>query len=33
VCDQDAPPWVEVEPGHKVRCVLYGEPGQVANGK
>jgi peptide/nickel transport system ATP-binding protein len=28
VCDQDAPPWVEVEPGHKVRCVLYG-----ANGK
>ncbi len=23
VCDQDAPPWLEVEPGHKVRCVLY----------
>jgi peptide/nickel transport system ATP-binding protein len=28
VCDQDAPPWVEVAPGHKVRCVLYGEPGK-----
>ncbi len=26
VCDQETPPWVEVEPGHKVRCVLYGEP-------
>ncbi len=26
VCDQDLPPWVEVEPGHKVRCVLYGDP-------
>ncbi len=24
VCDQTEPPWVEVEPGHKVRCVLYG---------
>jgi peptide/nickel transport system ATP-binding protein len=23
VCDQEAPPWLEVEPGHKVRCVLY----------
>jgi len=28
VCDQDAPPWVEVEPGHKVRCVLYGVNGE-----
>ena len=25
VCDQESPPWVEVEPGHKARCVLYGE--------
>ena len=25
VCDQAPPPWLEVEPGHKVRCVLYGE--------
>ena len=24
VCDQAPPPWLEVEPGHKVRCVLYG---------
>jgi peptide/nickel transport system ATP-binding protein len=24
VCDVDPPPWLEVEPGHKVRCVLYG---------
>jgi len=24
VCDQEAPPWLELEPGHKVRCVLYG---------
>ena len=24
VCDRDAPPWLEVEPEHKVRCVLYG---------
>ena len=24
VCDQQEPPNVEVEPGHKVRCVLYG---------
>lgn len=24
VCDQEPPPWLEVEPGHKVRCVLYG---------
>ncbi len=24
VCDQTEPPWLEVEPGHKVRCVLYG---------
>jgi peptide/nickel transport system ATP-binding protein len=24
VCDREAPPWLEVEPGHKVRCVLYG---------
>ncbi|MEJ5200246.1 MAG: ABC transporter ATP-binding protein, partial [Anaerolineae bacterium] len=26
VCDKLTPPYVEVEPGHKVRCVLYGEP-------
>jgi peptide/nickel transport system ATP-binding protein len=26
VCDQKTPPYVEAEPGHKVRCVLYGEP-------
>jgi oligopeptide/dipeptide ABC transporter ATP-binding protein len=26
VCDTKMPPWLEVEPGHKVRCVLYGEP-------
>ncbi len=26
VCDRMIPPYVEVEPGHKVRCVLYGEP-------
>jgi peptide/nickel transport system ATP-binding protein len=24
VCDREAPPWLEVAPGHKVRCVLYG---------
>ncbi len=24
LCDQAPPPWLEVEPGHKVRCVLYG---------
>ena len=24
VCDQEMPPWLEIEPGHKVRCVLYG---------
>jgi len=23
LCDQEEPPYVEVEPGHKVRCVLY----------
>jgi oligopeptide/dipeptide ABC transporter ATP-binding protein len=23
VCDEQEPPNVEVEPGHKVRCVLY----------
>ena len=23
VCDRELPPWLEVEPGHKVRCVLY----------
>lgn len=23
LCDRDAPPWLEVEPGHKVRCALY----------
>ncbi|MDH7487133.1 MAG: ABC transporter ATP-binding protein [Anaerolineae bacterium] len=23
VCDQQEPPYVEVEPGHKVRCLLY----------
>ena len=28
VCDQAAPPYIEIEPGHKVRCVLYGEPGE-----
>jgi len=22
-CDQEEPPWIEVEPGHGVRCVLY----------
>jgi oligopeptide/dipeptide ABC transporter ATP-binding protein len=26
VCDQKTPPYVEAEPGHKVRCVLYGDP-------
>ncbi len=25
VCDRELPPWLEVEPGHKVRCVLYGK--------
>jgi peptide/nickel transport system ATP-binding protein len=24
VCDRESPPWLEVEPGHKVRCILYG---------
>jgi len=24
VCDRQTPPWLEVEPGHKVRCALYG---------
>ena len=28
VCDQAAPHYIEIEPGHKVRCVLYGEPGE-----
>jgi oligopeptide/dipeptide ABC transporter ATP-binding protein len=23
VCDQRDPPYVEAEPGHKVRCMLY----------
>jgi len=23
VCDQKDPPFLEVDPGHKVRCVLY----------
>ncbi|MBM4460698.1 MAG: ABC transporter ATP-binding protein [Chloroflexi bacterium] len=27
VCDKAAPPYIEVEPGHKVRCVLYGANG------
>ena len=26
VCDTQTPPNIEVEPGHKVRCVLYGKP-------
>lgn len=26
VCDVQTPPWVQVAPGHKVRCVLYGTP-------
>jgi oligopeptide/dipeptide ABC transporter ATP-binding protein len=30
VCDQDPPPWVEVEPGHFARCVLYGNPVKTA---
>jgi len=25
ICDTVIPPYVEVEPGHKVRCVLYGD--------
>jgi len=24
VCDQEEPPNIEIEPGHKARCVLYG---------
>jgi oligopeptide/dipeptide ABC transporter ATP-binding protein len=24
ICDAVVPPYIEVEPGHKVRCVLYG---------
>ena len=24
VCNVETPPWLEVEPEHKVRCVLYG---------
>lgn len=24
-CDRETPPWVEVEPGHWVRCLLYEE--------
>ena len=28
VCDQQEPPNVEVERGHKVRCVLYAQPGE-----
>jgi len=30
VCDRDVPPWVEVEPGHFARCVLYGNPMKTA---
>ncbi len=26
VCDKAEPPYIEAEPGHKVRCVLYGPP-------
>ncbi|MBE0695911.1 MAG: ABC transporter ATP-binding protein, partial [Anaerolineaceae bacterium] len=26
VCDAGLPPLVEVKPGHKVRCFLYGSP-------
>jgi len=26
VCDKEEPPQVEVDPGHKVRCVLYKQP-------
>lgn len=22
-CDQEIPPWIEVEDGHQVRCLLY----------
>jgi peptide/nickel transport system ATP-binding protein len=22
-CDREVPPWIEVEPGHRVRCGLY----------
>ncbi len=25
VCDQEEPPMIEVEPGHKVACIRYGE--------
>jgi peptide/nickel transport system ATP-binding protein len=25
VCDQQEPPYIEVEPGHKARCVLYAK--------
>lgn len=29
VCDVERPPLVEVEPGHKARCVLYTDKGKV----
>lgn len=29
VCDVERPPLVEVEPGHKVRCVLYTNQGKL----
>jgi peptide/nickel transport system ATP-binding protein len=28
VCDTVEPPYIEVEPGHKVRCVLYANSGK-----
>ena len=29
-CDVIEPPYFEVGPGHKARCLLYGEPEQTA---